>query len=259
MASWIRLSFVVDAPPTRGDTHRLTNAGDVETHAKAHADALRAAFHDGVDTKAGLAHLEARFAVHESGFARRGIGPCAAGRHRVIMAAWRSSTPNRNSTCSPMCGCSRRMASRKGKPMRMLKPRGLGSLMGPPLSLCPRGYAPTFTVPCGRSHRSSGHDWNPTGAVVAIRYRRNTFPKDCESYIRPYRCSCRRCVWTGVRWSGYALTTKKSTLSFLFVDPPHRARARGSSASCSPSPRKLNATTVAKIASPGHTASMGAS
>ena len=51
-------------------TRRLEDAGVAETHAEAHADALRAAFHDGVATSADLAHLgtriEARFATLET-------------------------------------------------------------------------------------------------------------------------------------------------------------------------------------------------
>ena len=51
-------------------TRRLKDAGVAGTHAEAHADTLRAAFHDGVATKADLAHLEtrieARFAALET-------------------------------------------------------------------------------------------------------------------------------------------------------------------------------------------------
>lgn len=47
-------------------TRRLEDTGVAETHAEAHADALRVAFHDGVATSADLTHLEARFATLET-------------------------------------------------------------------------------------------------------------------------------------------------------------------------------------------------
>lgn len=63
-------AIVETAFDTLAYTRRLKDTGVTETHAEAHADALRAAFHDGVATSADLAHLgtriEARFAALET-------------------------------------------------------------------------------------------------------------------------------------------------------------------------------------------------
>lgn len=60
---------------TLAHTRRIMDAGVAETHAEAHADDLRAAFHGSVATGADLAHIEARiearFAVLETRFAVR--------------------------------------------------------------------------------------------------------------------------------------------------------------------------------------------